>query len=459
MLAVGLEEARASTWRMLEGLAEEDARRRVHPDFSPLSWHAGHVAWQEEVWALRRAMGQAPIDPRLDSIYDSFSSDKPSRGARLPSLAEIRGYAAAVRERTLEAVERWQQAREPGLVEGGWVFRFLANHERQHVETMGVIRLLDDRPLEGLPDAKSASSPAESGFVAVPGGRFMLGADDDPDGWDNERCAHEVELPAHRIATRPVTNGEWLAFMRAGGYLDDRLWSREGIAWRDEARADAPLHWERESSRTDGAGARPRGVRRVASRGGEGGGTTTPLHWDRRASSQAGGGDASAWMRRTLAGRRPVDPAHPVAHVSFFEAEAFARWAGARLPTEGEWERAASWDDAAGVKRRWPWGDDPAGAALANLGLRLGDTAPCEGSDRSFAGGVWEWTGDAFAPYPGFTAGPYRGYSEPWFGDGHRVLRGGCHLTHPAIARTTFRNWFVPGMRAFPTGLRLAANG
>ncbi|HEY0839834.1 MAG TPA: SUMF1/EgtB/PvdO family nonheme iron enzyme [Vulgatibacter sp.] len=437
-LASGLEESRASTWRMLEGLTEDDARLQVHPEFSPLSWHAGHVAWQEERWALRRAMGQAPVDPRLDSIYDSFSSAKHSRGARLPSLAEIRRYAAVVRERTLEALERWQEAREPELVERGWVFRFLANHERQHVETMGVIRLLDDRPLEGLPEALVSSAPATQGFVEVTGGRFVLGADDDPEGWDNERRAHEVELPAFRIGRQPVTNGEWLEFMEAGGYRDDRLWSAAGTAWKDAVGAEAPLHWERPKRGSFGGGA------------GFG-----ALHWQRRAPSNSGG---ASWTRRTLAGRRPVERSHPVAHVSFFEAEAFARWAGARLPTEAEWERAASWDAAAGVKRRWPWGDDPAGAATANLALRLGDTAPCADGDRGFAGGVWEWTGDRFAAFPGFTPGPYRGYSEPWFGDGHRVLRGGCHLTHPAIARSTFRNWFVPGMRAFPSGVRLAAD-
>jgi len=407
-LADALDDARRSTRRLIEGVGEDDARRQWDPAFSPLSWHAGHVAWQEEVWVLRRAFGHAPIDPRLDGVYDSFSSDKPSRGRRLPSLGEIRAYADAVRTRVLEALDRTGAAREPDLVDRGWCFRFLANHERQHAETMAVIRLLAGRPLEGLPPAMSAA-PRERGWIDVPGGRFVLGADDDPDGWDNERRAHEVELPRFRIAAAPVTNGEWLAFIDAGGYADDRLWSRAGIAWRRAVRAMAPLHWSRE----------------------------------RR-----------GWTRRTLAGSRPVDPSHPVAHVSWFEAAAFARWAGARLPTEAEWERAAAGNDAGGRKRRWPWGDDPAGASAANLGMRACDTTPCS---TDFAGNVWEWTADAFAPYPGFTPGHYRGYSAPWFDGRHRVLRGGCHFTHAALARTTFRNWFEPGTRAFPAGLRLAS--
>lgn len=416
-LAAALDEARRTTWRVMDGISEDEARRQRHGAFSPLSWHAGHVAWQEEVWVLRRAFGHAPIDPRLDGIFDSFSSHKPSRHQRLPPLHAIRAYADRVRERTLAALERSGGATESSLVEGGWCFRFLANHERQHAETMAVIRLLDGLTIEGLPPAGRAPS-SEGGMLDVPAGRFVMGVDDDPDGWDNERRAHEVELSAYRIGRTPVTNGEWLSFLESGGYVDDRLWSPEGIAWRREVRAEAPLHWSRESE---------------------------------------------GWMRRTLAGPRPVEPTHPVAHVSWFEAQAYARWAGARLPSEAEWERAAAWDDATARKGRWPWGDDPGPATQANLGLQACDTAPCGGpashsGGLDFAGNVWEWTADFFRPYPGFTAGHYRGYSEPWFGEAHRVLRGGCHLTHPALARASFRNWFEPGTRAFPTGLRLAVD-
>ncbi len=422
-LRAGLESARATTLRLIEGLSDSQARRQRHAEFSPLAWHLGHVAWQEEVWALRHVAGRPPLDPELDGIYDSFSSEKASRGRRLPSLVEARAYVDSVRERTLAFLAAADQERD------GWVFRFLANHERQHAETMAVIRLLDGLPLEGLPEAEPGEA-AGTDWLAIPGGSFVLGSDDDPDGWDNERRAHLVELPAFRIASRPVINEEWLRFIEAGGYRDDALWSEEGLRWRRAVQASSPLHWIRDE-----------------------------------AAARLG------WSRRTLGGLRPVYPAHPVAHVSWHEAEAFARYAGARLPTEAEWERAASWDEAGRRKKRWPWGDDPGGGADANLALVRGDTTACgrprssaaalsseSGRPVDLAGNVWEWTSASFQPFPGFTAGHYAGYSAPWFGAEHRVLRGGCHLTHPALARATFRNWFVPSMRAYPSGLRLAAD-
>ncbi|AKU93250.1 ergothioneine biosynthesis protein EgtB [Vulgatibacter incomptus] len=408
-LEQGLEEARRSTLRLVEGLTDAEARTQYDPAFSPLAWHLGHVAWQEERWALRHVGGQEPIDPRLDGIYDTFVSEKRSRGRRLPPLEAIRAYAARVRESSLELL---RHADPPAH----GTFRFLAGHEHQHAETMAVVRLLAGLPLDSAGFAMPATPPAPTGpaFVEIPAGSFVLGAQGDLHAWDNEAKAHPVELPAYRIARDPVTNADWLAFMDDGGYADDRLWDDDGRRWRNEAKAVAPLHWSR---------------------------------------------SPSGWTRRTLLGQRPVDPTHPVAHVSWHEASAFARFAGARLPTEAEWERAASW--AQGAKRRWPWGEGAPPDGV-NIGLTIGDTSPCEAhaaspcGARALAGNVWEWTSSFFDAYPGFTAGAYRGYSLPWFGEEHRVLRGGCHLTHPSIARTTFRNWFVPGMRAYPSGLRLA---
>jgi len=412
-----LEDARRTTLRLIDGITEAQARQQPDPAFSPLAWHLGHVGWQEEVWALRAASGSAPIDPKLDRIFDSFRSEKSSRGARLPPIADLRSYLLHVRARTREVLERADPEGGGPLLRGGWVFHFLANHERQHAETMAVVRLLGGWTLPHLPPMRSGRRP-DPAFIPIDGGSFPLGCDDDPESWDNERCAHSVELRAYGIGMFPVTNGEWLEFMEAGGYSEDRFWSQEGRLWRSANGITAPLHWVR-----------------------------------------AGDG----WERRTLAGPRPVDPSHPVAHVSWFEADAFARFAGARLPTEAEWERAASWDEASGRKWRWPWGDGLADEA--NLDLKNGDTTPCAPNQRSpsgalqLGGDVWEWTSTPFGPYPGFRADPYRGYSEPWFGDEHRVLRGGCHLTHPMNARASFRNWFHPGMRAIPSGLRLARDG
>ncbi len=365
------------------------------------------------MWALRRCGGAPPIDASLDRLYASFTSAKATRGGRLPPVERIRAYAAAVRERTLTLLER--TAFEGPLLERGWVFRFLANHERQHAETMAVGLLLARVPL-ALACTPARDGTADDGwceFLPVRGGRYVIGCDDDPDGWDNERKAHEVELAPYAIARKPVTNAAFAAFVESGGYADDRLWSEPGRSWRVQMQAAHPFHWRR-----------------------------------------ADGG----WERWTLGGWTPLDPAHPVAHVSWHEAQAFAAWAGARLPTEAEWEAAAG---GAGQKRRWPWGDQPDGGADANLALRHGDTSPCGGAAapcgaEDMAGNVWEWTASPFAPWPGFAPDAYRGYSEPWFGDGHRVLRGGCWITDPAMARTTFRNWFEPHVRTFPSGVRLA---
>lgn len=395
-MIVAMQEARALSLRLTDDLDDARARLVADASFSPLGWHLGHVAWQEECWLHRRVWGRAPIAPEFDTLFDSFRSPKAARGARLPPVETIRAYAARVREESLRLAEKENPS---GLLREGWVFRFLANHERQHAEIMGIVRLLARLPLQ-MEDARPDVRPAREGWLEFPEGAFTMGCDD-PEGWDNERPAHRRRVAAFRIARRQVTNAEWLQFMEAGGYEDASLWSEEGWAFVRSGNIRAPLHWERD-----------------------------------------GGG---AWRRFTLHGWRPLAGDHPVAHASWYEAEAFARFAGARLPTEPEWERAAG-----GGERRWPSGEAPEGA---NLGLRHGDTTPV---GEELEGNVWEWTASAFAPYPGFRPGPYRGYSLPWFDGSHRVLRGGSHLSHPMMARTAFRNWLEPTIRAYPSGLRLA---
>lgn len=397
-----LEGARASMRQLTDGLDDATARAVFDPALSPIAWHVGHVAWQEERWALRRCGGQPPIDPALDGVYDSFHSPKGSRSRALPPIEEVRAYARQVRART------WELLGEPLDDERRWTFRFLANHEHQHVETVVAALLAGEVPLELAPRPMPAGGDGGGwdDFLPVEGGVAAIGTDDDPDRWDNESPAHQVEVAPFAIARRPITNQAVVAFCEAGGYDDERLWSTSGWRWRQQADVRAPLHW------------RPRGA---------------------------------GWQRRTLAGWIDLRPDHPAAHLSCYEAEAIAAWAGARLPTEIEWEVAAG---------RRPW---PCGSGLrANLGLRLGDTAPCSAEGAApcgaedMAGNVWEWTASPFLPWPAFLPGPYRGYSLPWFGPGHRVLRGGCWATAAAVARTTFRNFFEPGMRLYPTGLRLA---
>jgi iron(II)-dependent oxidoreductase len=223
------------------------------------------------------------------------------------------------------------------------------------------------------------------------------------------------------IDVHPVTNGEFLRFMEAGGYTTPDHWSEAGRVWLAESGVRAPKYWYEE---------------------------------DRR------------WMTRVMDRSAPVDPRHPVSHVCYHEAEAYARWAGKRLPTEIEWEAAASWDPAAGAKRIFPWGDEPASPELANLDQLGFGTAPVGVYPRNVSpigcygmiGDVWEWTSSSFGPWPGFEAFPYEEYSAVFFGDDYKVLRGGSWATRPGAIRNTFRNWDYPIRRQIFSGFRCASD-
>jgi iron(II)-dependent oxidoreductase len=414
--------ARLRTLSLCDDVGEASLRAQFDPLFSPLGWHLGHVAWQEEMWLLRHYAGRPPLFPELDAVFDAFDAQKSERGSKLPRRPDLFDYCSRVRQ----GVERLCEARgdEPRLL---GLLRFVANHERQHSEIMGIVRLLgglfSPRPEVVRPEPAPRSSRGIAGELVEVGARsFMLGSDDDPDGWDNERRAHRIELEAFLIGRFPVTAGDWLAFMDAGGYADDRAWSTAGAAWRRSSAVTAPLFWSRD---TDGR-----------------------------------------WWRRSLAGPRPVRPDEPVCHVSWYEAEAYASFVGARLPSEAEWEAAASSDDRS-AKRRWPWGSMPPAPEHAACAPGAVDVAPVGTHPRGRAasgaedmvGNVWEWVGDAFRAYPGFEPQDYARYSQPWFDGRHRVARGGSYLSQPEIARCCFRNWYTPEFRQPPLGLRLAKSG
>jgi iron(II)-dependent oxidoreductase len=416
-LASALDAARSATLELVEDLSDMGLRTQYDPDFSPIGWHLGHIAWVKECWLLRALGGQAPIDPDREELWNSFASVKNTRGARLPSRRALFDYERAVHERALGFLAHAElEASEQGLL------RFINNHERQHTEIISTVRLLGGLHLGGRarPDRAREGRVSEGGYVKVPAGEFVLGDDDDPDGWDNERSAHRVFVAEFRIGVAPVSAGAWLEFMAEGGYDDPRLWSEEGYRWRALHDVQAPLHWSRDA----------RGV----------------------------------WRRRTLRGEELVEADRPVSHVSHYEACAFASFYGARLPTEAEWEKAASFDAANGHKRRFAWGDALPSAAEANLGLAEADVAPSGSHSRGRAacgaedmiGTVWEWCASVFSPYPGFVPQAYRGYSEPWFDGRHWVARGGSYASAPEIARCCFRNWYTPDQRQPALGLRLA---
>jgi gamma-glutamyl hercynylcysteine S-oxide synthase len=354
------------------------------------------------------------LPPDVDSLYDAFTHRRADRPA-LPLLppVEARAYDYEVRGRVLDLLERTP---EEDLFTAGMVVQ----HEEQHDETMyATLQLRQGPPVlfprRGLPPGR-AIRDCDRVFVA--GGAFVLGVDasTEPFSLDNERPAHQVDVAPFWIGRVPVRNGQWSEFIADGGYHRRDLWSARGWAHRAEAGLERPKFWTGEGTR----------------------------------------------LRFGV--EEDVPPDEPVQHVGYFEAEAFATWSGARLPTEIEWEKACAWDPAAKARRAWPWGSaapTPDLANLGGLGLRPAPAgaypqgASAYGAEQMI-GDVWEWTSSDFTPWPGFTPMIYRTYSEPFFGGDYKVLRGGSWAVAPSTIRPSFRNWDHPIRRQIFTGVRLA---
>ncbi|MEH0846121.1 ergothioneine biosynthesis protein EgtB [Micromonospora sp. CPCC 205711] len=418
-IAAELERTRARTTLLTDAVDEDDLMRQHSPLMSPLVWDLAHVGNQEELWLVRDVGGREPVRHDIDDLYDAFKQPRRDRPA-LPLLppAEARAYLTTVRDKVHDLLDRVPFTDRPLLVDG-FAFGMIVQHEQQHDETM-----LATHQLRSGPAVLNAPPPPEpvarvGGEVLVPAGPFTMGTDTDPWALDNERPAHVVDLPAYVIDAAPVTNGAYRQFIAAGGYDDPRWWSAAG--WRHRAEA----------------------------------GLTAPMHWRR---------DGDGWAYRRFGRWSPVRDDEPVVHVCWYEAEAFAAWAGKRLPTEAEWEKAARWDPATGRSRRYPWGDEDPTTAHANLGQRHLWPAPVgaypAGASplgvHQLIGDVWEWTSTTFHGHPGFTAFPYREYSEVFFGDDYRVLRGGSFGTDRSACRGTFRNWDYPIRRQIFSGFRCA---
>lgn len=369
-------------------LSAEDLQAQSMPAASPGKWHLGHVSWFFETMLLSGPDYQA-VDPRLSLIFNSYYEALGERVGRderglmtRPSLAEVMAYRAEV-DRRMEA-----RLGQPLSGQAAYLFDLGLNHEQQHQELflMDILHLMSRSPLEpaafAVEPRAAALEPGRGGWIGFDGGLVETGDAGEGFAFDNERPAHRVWLEPFALAADLTTNGEWLAFMQDGGYRRAELWLSDGWAVVQAQRWAAPLYWRQ---------------------------------------------DAGGWTMMTLAGRRPLDPAAPVRHVSYYEADAFARWSGRRLPTEAEWEQAA---------RHRP-------RAFANL-----------------ASEVWQWTSSAYAPYPGFrptegTAAEYNGK----FMTNQMVLRGGAFATPQGHARTTYRNFFYPDQRWAFAGLRLASDG
>ncbi|MEU9014855.1 ergothioneine biosynthesis protein EgtB [Streptomyces sp. NPDC048479] len=412
--------ARARTATLTSCVDDHELTAQHSPLMSPLVWDLAHIGNQEEQWLLRTVAGREALRPEIDSVYDAFEHPRALRPT-LPLLApaEARAYASDVRGRVLDVLDRTPL--EGGrLVDAGFAFGMIAQHEQQHDETMLITHQLRKGPAAlTAPEPPAGSTKGLPAEVLVPGGPFAMGTSTEPWALDNERPAHQRLVPAFFIDTVPVTCGAYQAFIEDGGYTERRWWAAEG--WDQIRQHDivAPLFWRCE--------------------GGQ-------------------------WLRRRFGVTEPVPADEPVLHVSWYEADAYARWAGRRLPTEAEWEKAARHDPDAGRSRRFPWGDDDPTPSHANLGQRHLRPAPVgsypDGESplgvRQLIGDVWEWTSSDFLPYPGFAAFPYREYSEVFFGSAHKVLRGGSFAVDAVACRGTFRNWDLPVRRQIFSGFRTA---
>jgi iron(II)-dependent oxidoreductase len=410
-----LEKAREQTLALVDAVSDRDLERVHSPLMSPLVWDLGHIAAFEDLWLAHRLGGLALVHPDLMDVYDAFETPRAGRG-ELPFLrrGDAEHYLATVRERV----------RSLGLAADEPLVGLVLRHERQHAETM--LQTLALAGLEGWRPPIRASPLAVEGAAAsglelieVAAASVPVGAGPDGFAYDNERPEHEVEIESFAIGRVPVTNADWIAFVADGGYQRAEWWSDEGWAWRVAEQIELPLRW------LDSA------------------------------------------TERRLDGVHPIDPRTAVVHVSCHEAEAFAKSRGVRLPTEWEWEVAATWDPALAIKRTWPWGEaapEPRHANLIESGVfaplaagALSDGAsPC--GALGMIGDVWEWTASEFRGYPGFVAYPYREYSEVFFGPDYRVLRGGAFAASADVITPTFRNWDYPLRRQIFSGVRVASD-
>ncbi|MEV3903133.1 ergothioneine biosynthesis protein EgtB [Mycobacterium sp. NPDC050551] len=420
-LADGMARARERTLRLVE-LDDAELRRQYDPLMSPLLWDLAHIGWQEELWLLRDANPDRPgmLAPDVERLYDAFLQPRAAR-VELPLLppADAREFCATVRDKSLDALDRLPAETADGA-DPAFAFGLVVSHENQHNETMlQALNLRSGPPLIGPGGALPRGRAGVAGTsVEVPGGSFVLGVDavTEPHSLDNERGAHEVDVPAFRIGRVPVTNREWREFIADGGYDTRQWWSDRGWAHRQDAGLVAPQFWLADGTRT----------------------------------------------RFGHVEQIPDD--EPVQHITYFEAQAYAAWTGARLPTEIEWEKACAWDPATGSRRRFPWGASEPTPFLANLGGDALRPAPvgsypagasAYGAEQML-GDVWEWTSSPLRPWPGFTPMLYEQYSAPFFDGDYKVLRGGSWAVAPDILRPSFRNWDHPIRRQIFAGVRLA---
>ena len=393
-IAAALRDARTRTLSLFTDLRDDQLQVPMLDIVNPLLWEFGHIAFFAEFWTLRHLRGKAPILANADALYDSAKIAHDDRWhLPLPDRAGTLDFLARQLETGLDALEN-----QP-MDDDEYFYRLSLFHEDMHAEAAVYTRQTLSYAQPSFSTQTVARAGAHRGDVQVPAGRYTVGSRPE-DGFifDNEKWAHQVELDAFSIARAPVTNEEFAEFVDAGGYRERRFWSDGSWAWLQSSRAQYPIYW----------------------RAGENG-----------------------WQRRHFNRWIDLQPNEPVVHVNQYEAQAYCEWAGRRLPTEAEWEVAAT------------------GASSGNMEGRAGnvcDVGAFPKSDsvfgcRQMLGNVWEWTASNFDPYPGFSADPYKEYSAPWFGT-HAVLRGGAWTTRERLVTPRWRNFYRPQRRDIISGFR-----
>ncbi len=405
-------QCRQSTLSLVQTLEHHQLCRQAHADFSPVGWHVGHIAYTEALWILEKLAGHPPLFPHYHRLFAADGLPKAER-QNLPDLETLYAYLTAVRHKTFDYLETAPVSQQERI------WRFLLQHESQHCETMTLVTEMlklashpvgtTASPYLSTPSGQISAIPKgrRASMVQIPAGAFKVGSDA-PDALDNERPAHSVHVDDVWMDSTPVTCREFQDFIAAGGYGDRQWWSPDGWSWLQNNPITQPLYWT----------------------------------------------DAFIYEN------------HPVCGVSWYEADAYARFAGKRLPTEAEWEKAARWNPDTGKTCAFPWGDEWPEHHHSNHGHHVGslsavDCYPTGASPvgcLDMLGNVWEWTASIFESYPGFCPYPYTGYSQTYFDGKHYVLRGGSWATQPWTLRPSFRNWYHPWTRQILAGFRCASS-
>lgn len=403
------QECRRQTLVLLDKINSEIFYYQAHANFSPIGWHLGHIAFTESLWLLERSASQKCLFPQYRKLYTADGLPKSQR-VELPSIEETRYYLDTVREKVLDYLE----VTDITATEKLWFF--LLQHESQHCETISLIwELIKTQFPASHSPLPIPHPPIPQEMIKIPAGEFLMGSDE-IDALDNEMSAHPVYLDTYSIDRYPVTCRDFRDFIQVGGYKNIQYWSDAGWSW---------LHSENIKK-------------------------TKPLYWH----------DDVAWDN------------HPVCGVSYYEAEAYAKFVGKRLPTEAEWEKAARWDIKSNSDRKYPWGaaeptTEYCNCAGNSTGNSAGNiykpqTTPVNAYPQGQSaygmydalGNVWEWTSSWFDGYPGFEHYPYVGYSQVYFDGEHRVLKGGSWATRIWAMRSSFRNWYYPHVREIFAGFR-----